>query len=465
MCSAWASSSPRGGEERGRAVGPFLDVGAERGAAQHRAHLVGDRREPGREDLQLGRVHARTTTHAPVGPGSARQPVGDPHRAVGLARRPRARDRRARHRREVVDRERRGARHPRPQRDHLDRRRRAVEAVASRVLGGEVAHVADGELVALARVPAVEPTADVTAGQERRRARPPTRRAPRPVRRVRRASATMRTTSRCSGEHSRPTRGEHARPRRHEDRAHAQPFGDRARMERTRTAERDQREVTGVDALLDRHHPHRAFHRRVDHRDDAVGGDAGAGQRAARGVVVEAAEPGSSVPGGIRPSTRLASVTVARGAAAPVAGGPRVRARALRPHRRARRRRRSGRSIHRRRRWCGWRARGGAPGIPPPCGSPPVRERRPAPGTRRCWCRPCRTPPRRRTRTPAATAAAARTPAAGPESEQPGRMRGRVGQRHEPTRRRHHQHVARARFEPRWRYARTPGAARRRRPS
>ena len=35
------------GEQRGRAVGPLLDVGAERGAPQHRAHLLGDPGERG----------------------------------------------------------------------------------------------------------------------------------------------------------------------------------------------------------------------------------------------------------------------------------------------------------------------------------------------------------------------------------------------------------------------------------
>src|SRR5205823_1549922 len=65
-----------GSEQRRRAVGPLLDVRAERGAPQYRAHLVGDGCETRAEDLELCRIHARTTSHAPAGPGSARQPSG-----------------------------------------------------------------------------------------------------------------------------------------------------------------------------------------------------------------------------------------------------------------------------------------------------------------------------------------------------------------------------------------------------
>ncbi len=43
-------------EQRRRAVGSLLDVGAERGAPQHRPHLVGDPLEPADEDGERGRV-------------------------------------------------------------------------------------------------------------------------------------------------------------------------------------------------------------------------------------------------------------------------------------------------------------------------------------------------------------------------------------------------------------------------
>ena len=49
------------GEQRGRAVGPLLDVGAEGAALQGRAHLVGDAGEAGEEDGKAG----RTERHRP----------------------------------------------------------------------------------------------------------------------------------------------------------------------------------------------------------------------------------------------------------------------------------------------------------------------------------------------------------------------------------------------------------------
>ena len=86
-----------GGEQRGRAVGPLLDVGAEGGAAQDGAHLVGDAGEAGQEDGQAGRAEGRapvsmapSVTRDPpqdVGAGGAGlgpPAVGDPDRAVGL---------------------------------------------------------------------------------------------------------------------------------------------------------------------------------------------------------------------------------------------------------------------------------------------------------------------------------------------------------------------------------------------
>ena len=45
-----------GGEQRRRAVGPLLDVGAEGGAPQHRAHLLGHAGEPGQQDRERGRA-------------------------------------------------------------------------------------------------------------------------------------------------------------------------------------------------------------------------------------------------------------------------------------------------------------------------------------------------------------------------------------------------------------------------
>ena len=72
-------------------------------------------------------------------------------------------------------------------------------------------------------------------------------------------------TSACS----RPSADKQARPRRHQHVADAHVARDVGRMQRPRAAERDQREVARVHALLDRNHPHRAHHVDVDDFDDA----------------------------------------------------------------------------------------------------------------------------------------------------------------------------------------------------
>ena len=78
-----------GVEHRGGAVGPFLDVGTERRALQHRAHLLGDAHRAG-----------RSAPGAPPGPerssgGAAPDPLGahDASRPIGAAPGPRARPR------------------------------------------------------------------------------------------------------------------------------------------------------------------------------------------------------------------------------------------------------------------------------------------------------------------------------------------------------------------------------------
>ena len=60
----------RRSEQRRRAVGALLDVGAERRSAQDGAHLLGDAGEPGDQDLEGRRIHA------PPPPTSAVQPSG-----------------------------------------------------------------------------------------------------------------------------------------------------------------------------------------------------------------------------------------------------------------------------------------------------------------------------------------------------------------------------------------------------
>ena len=105
--------------------------------------------------------------------------------------------------------------------------------------------------------------------------------------------------------------------------AHAERVGERARVQRSGAAERDQREVARVDAALDRHGAHRLLHRRVDHRDDTRRVDAGRCERVAgRGADVEPPEPGKRRPVGDAPEHQVGVGDRRLGAAAPVARGP-----------------------------------------------------------------------------------------------------------------------------------------------
>ena len=122
-------------------------------------------------------------------------------------------------------------------------------------------------------------------------------------------------------------------------------------------------------------------------------------------------------------------MTVGSLAAAPVAGRPGPGARALAGRRRARRRCRAARSSRRPRRSCGCRRPAAGSGSRRRRASAPARARRRARGTRRCWCRPCRTTPRRGTRTPRRRTAAARTPADRARQQQRGRSPHRVVER------------------------------------
>ena len=192
MCSACTSSSPpavnSAAEQSARSLMFGLNA-ARRSTAPISSAIAG---EPRDQDLQRGRVeraHRRVTgvrTHAPSGPGSATQPSGTHTVQSGSATTAGPTTRRRVGRRELVDgRAAPARRRARPQRDDLDRRARRGEAVAALVLGREVVDGrAHRELVALARVAAVERTS-----RPRRRA-PPT--AARPPRRRARSSASSR---------------------------------------------------------------------------------------------------------------------------------------------------------------------------------------------------------------------------------------------------------------------------------
>ncbi len=149
-----------GGEQRGRAVGALLDVGAVRGAAQHTTHLLGDADEARDQHLQRGGVEShgpalRSRIQAPSGPGSAVQPSGTQtvQSASATTCGPTTRRRTTSGSASMSS----GAsRRAGPQRDHLDRGVGAGVAVAARVLVVERVDRRDGELVALSRVAAVD---------------------------------------------------------------------------------------------------------------------------------------------------------------------------------------------------------------------------------------------------------------------------------------------------------------------
>ena len=175
MCSAWASSSPAGCEQRRRAVGPLLDVRVKRppGAAplpsrQPRRSAVRDRMRspagssPGhpsphrRSCSDCGRGPRPVKIQAPRGPGSAVHPSGihtvqsgfDGHHRAGAA----LPDRRG----QVGRFDGRRPAGPGPERHDLHRRVGAGIAVAPLVLCVEGLDDRHGQLVALPPVAAVE---------------------------------------------------------------------------------------------------------------------------------------------------------------------------------------------------------------------------------------------------------------------------------------------------------------------
>ena len=147
------------GEHRRRAIGALFDVGAERSAPQHGAHLGRDTREPRDEDLQGGRIehHASLRNRsAPATPCSADHPAGKPDRAVVLGDHPWSRSFFPRDVGQRGDGGRSTAEGGRSQGDDLDRMIGTHVAVAAFVFSGKRLHRRDRELVALAGVTTVE---------------------------------------------------------------------------------------------------------------------------------------------------------------------------------------------------------------------------------------------------------------------------------------------------------------------
>ena len=162
MCSACTSSSPSAvnsaAEQSARSLMFGLNAARRSTAPISSATPV----EAGDEDCSAagsrsrgapGRAPARRRGRVRRASPSGTQIVQSGSATTGRARRPPSRST-GRQVARSTGAARRGAG---PQRHHLDRRVGAGVAVAALVLGGEVADVAHGELVALARVPAVEP--------------------------------------------------------------------------------------------------------------------------------------------------------------------------------------------------------------------------------------------------------------------------------------------------------------------
>ena len=434
MCSACAIIRPSLVEERARAVAALLDVRRERGADEHRVHLVRDRPERAPEHLEpdrrrhaLSRIrHARvsrsvgpslTPTHpwgsqqvepsssttagpfvadsTPAAAGSsssgAGTDIGRPHRhELELTLRIRVAVpllvRAVEPRREV------GA-----ERDgQLER----LPAVA------EVGLALVGQLAGLARA-GTRTTARGRAARRSRPARAPRARRPRPARAPSRSRAPRRARTRAAARRRRTRRA-----RSHAGRARARPrrAAPRAASPRSRPGRRRPDRCPRARA------PRARRRARTRPRAAAV---------AAR-------------------AARSASVTVGRVTAPAVAGGPGIRACALRtgPQRPA-----------------GVAPQDRSPPAPTVCRST-VGSRTGRPPTARSLARPAAPPSIRHTSVdvppmsneiavskPArrATSAAPTTPAAGPETSTPRRVRGRLRQRRHAAGRAHHERLGQGR--------------------
>ena len=168
--------------------------------------------------------------------------------------------------------------------------------------------------------------------------------------------------------------------------------------------------------------------------------------------------PAKPTPAGMRPATRSASVTVGSVAAAAVAGRARARRRAAGARRQRAARRRRRRSSRRRRRWCGRRATAAGPGSPPTArsaaGSGTPSEHEAHVGARAAHVEGDGVGEARWRRR---TAAAARTPPAGPDSSRPAGSSAASATGDQPAGRGHHQHLVGQRRQRRAGRRGTPG--------
>ena len=256
MCSACASSSPSAVNSAAEQSARSLMFGLN---AARRSTAPISSATPVRREIRIcsaagSSVTAPLRASAPArraGRASAPQPVGHPDRAVGSATTagPRRAARSGAGR--SVDGERRGPteRGARSATTSTGASRPRV-AVAARVLGREVVDRRHRELVALPGVAAVDARSSTSppGPTRRRRVARQRRRAPRRARRGRRGRRPRPHELALSRRREEPDRREHAGPRRDDHRAHAERVGERAGVQRSGAAERDQRELARVDA-------------------------------------------------------------------------------------------------------------------------------------------------------------------------------------------------------------------------
>ena len=293
-CARPASPCGRPRRRGSRAVAAFLDVRGERRPDEHRAHLLRDRSQPGADDLQLDRNHG----DPPKVTAFRASPSRRPNRPAPRRSRPRARAPAGHVRPDVRARDGHARRPPDlrgPHCDELEPASRIRVPVALRVRRREIAceirPQRDGQLERLADV---AKSASPSSGST-------------PI-----SSSGMtyeRTVSRRSSAATSPERRKDACCRGYEHRRHPELVGERARMQWPGAPERDEREVARVEPLLDGDDAERAHHLGVHDLDH--GGRFEAAERASARLPRRARRHQAAATGS-RPSSRLASVTVAR---------------------------------------------------------------------------------------------------------------------------------------------------------
>ena len=280
-----------GGEERGRAVAPLLDVGGEGGADEHGAHLLRDRAERAAENLELNRhdrvrIRVLFPSLAPSHPGGSQQVAPSSSTTGGPADGQRLAAGRSSSGPGVDV----GGAHG----DELDRRARGRRSRSAPRARGGTTRPGRPRAARSART-----TAPRSGGRPRRR-RGSAPASSKGITYERTRSRRSSLATRPSAESTPAAAGTSTLPMPSSSASSHACSGPGA-------AEGDEREVARVVAALDGDEPERAQHLGVDDVDDRLR------RRGPRARSSAAARSSSSPPAsasGRRPSTRLASVTV-----------------------------------------------------------------------------------------------------------------------------------------------------------